>query len=69
MTFISTTHVRPCPSAPRRVSLVNLLSLYRQRRALAKLDATRLADIGLTAKEADAEARRPFWDVPQHWVK
>ena len=31
------------------------------RRALARLDAHLLADIGLNATMADAEGRKPFW--------
>lgn len=42
-----------------------LLALWRHRahtrRALATLDAARLADIGLTEAEARAESSKPFW--------
>lgn len=31
------------------------------RRALLELDASQLADIGLSAEQARAEATRPFW--------
>jgi uncharacterized protein YjiS (DUF1127 family) len=41
--------------------------LARQRRALARLDNERLADLGLEAGEARAEAARPFWDAPVGW--
>jgi len=34
----------------------------RTRRALSKLDDHMLEDIGLTQREAELEARRPFWD-------
>ena len=55
----------------RRRSVLRLisavLSLKRQRRVLAHLDATQLADIGLDAAAAKAEARRPAWDVPSNW--
>ncbi|MEO0772366.1 MAG: DUF1127 domain-containing protein [Pseudomonadota bacterium] len=50
-----------------RMSLLDLFSLYRQRRALARLDAHALRDVGLTSHEADREAQRGFWDVPDHW--
>lgn len=43
------------------------LVAQRQRQALRGLDDRRLADIGLTARQADAEAHRPFWDVPATW--
>lgn len=48
-------------------TVLALVSLMRSRRALAHLDATQLADIGLDAKTAHAEAQRPLWDVPQNW--
>jgi len=46
-----------------RLSLV----VRRQRAALSKLDDAALADIGLTRSQADAEAKRPLWDVPANW--
>ncbi|MBL3570731.1 DUF1127 domain-containing protein [Rhodovulum sp. BSW8] len=45
------------------------LSAARQRRQLVELDDRQLRDIGLTAEEARAEARRPAWDVPQSWLR
>lgn len=39
----------------------------RQRRDLARLDAAALADIGITAAQAQTEARRPLWDVTPSW--
>jgi len=47
--------------------LLAALDLLQQRRALAQLDDTRLADLGLTRAAAQAEAARPFWDAPEHW--
>lgn len=47
----------------RRVSLLDVIDIYRQRRALDRLDDHALQDIGLTREEARAEARRPIWDV------
>ena len=44
-----------------------VLVLRRQRRTLARLDETVLRDIGISRKAAQAEARRPFWDVPDTW--
>ena len=48
----------------RRIALGDVFDLYRQRRALARLDDKALADIGLTRDEAQIEANRPFWDIP-----
>jgi uncharacterized protein YjiS (DUF1127 family) len=39
-------------------------AVARERRALARLDARLLRDIGLHAGEAAREADRPFWDPP-----
>ena len=39
------------------------LAAARERRALNRLSASQLDDLGINAKEAKAEARRPFWDV------
>lgn len=64
MAFLSNTHQK-CNTLPaRRVSVLDLIAVHRQRRALARLDDDALADLGLTRHEAEAESRRPFWDVP-----
>lgn len=41
---------------------VQAMAVFKQRRALAELDHTQLSDIGLTTKQAQTEAKRPFWD-------
>ncbi|TMM51854.1 DUF1127 domain-containing protein [Sulfitobacter sabulilitoris] len=56
------------PAVPA-LSLSQRLALWRSRRALARLDATALDDIGVTAAQAKAEASRPFWDAPQTWTR
>lgn len=60
--------VRPAAS-PKSVfsPLFLALSLFRSRRSLASLSDHQLADIGLTREEANAEAKRPIWDVPMGW--
>ncbi len=68
------THIalsRPC-SSNRSIGIsgvLNLLSLARQRRALARLDDHMLEDIGITRDDALAEAARPVWDAPNNWFK
>ncbi|WP_300548131.1 DUF1127 domain-containing protein [Roseovarius sp.] len=47
-----------------RFPLRKMLAVRHQRRALRNLDDTALADIGLSRAQADAEAARPFWDLP-----
>ncbi|QFT57289.1 hypothetical protein FIU94_00510 [Sulfitobacter sp. THAF37] len=60
------------PRRSRRRSFLARLSgfaaLARSRRALARLDAEALRDIGLSRAEAQREARRAPWDVPSHWT-
>lgn len=45
------------------------LAAWRQRRTLAALPPELLDDVGLSRDAADAEARRPIWDVPSHWLR
>lgn len=49
-------------------ALLARLSLSRSRARLAVLDDHLLHDIGLTRDEARAEAERPVWDAPAHWI-
>ncbi|GHC13706.1 MULTISPECIES: DUF1127 domain-containing protein [Gemmobacter] len=63
----SLRRARPAPRQPLLRRLFALALLSRQRRALARLDAALLKDIGLTQDEAAEEARRAIWDVPAHW--
>lgn len=62
-----------CTNAPAAKSaisplawLVHAWEIHRERRALARLDAAMLKDIGLNHREAQREANRSFWDVPAH---
>lgn len=59
----------PRPARRAVLPLSARLGLWRQRRQLAALEAHRLADIGLTAKEAAREAARPVWDAPSTWLR
>ena len=49
--------------------LTALLETRKTRRALAKLSAEQLCDIGLTQEQARTESRRTTWDVPTYWRK
>lgn len=64
MTDISQTPAT-CARAParRRIRLATLLSIWRQRRALARMDNAQLRDLGLSRAAALAEARRWPWDI------
>lgn len=67
--MLTATTTTRCHKQPRtRIpGLSALLGLYQQRRTLAGMDPQRLSDIGVTRTEANAEAKRPVWDVPGHW--
>jgi uncharacterized protein YjiS (DUF1127 family) len=64
--------LQPCPR-PGRASLRDrlrlALAIRRQRRRLTELDPHLLRDIGLSDADVRLEANRPFWDVPQHWLR
>ncbi|MEM7522325.1 MAG: DUF1127 domain-containing protein [Pseudomonadota bacterium] len=66
-TFATTRSDRFAPRSASIVALAKLLMRWTevaaQRRALKRLDHERLADIGVTREEADAEANRSFWSV------
>ena len=64
MTYLSNSRPQCHPLPRRRASLLDLLSLYRQRRALATMDDERLRDLGISREEAEKESRRPIWDSP-----
>lgn len=57
------------PRRPRSIlsTVLDVLSLRRQRRRLAELDPHLLRDIGIAEDEARREAELPIWDVPSHW--
>lgn len=65
MTTRSLAQTRPLFQRPRIAqALSTMFGTYMQRRALARLDANALADIGLTRAQAQTEAARPIWDLP-----
>ncbi|WP_299687910.1 DUF1127 domain-containing protein [uncultured Tateyamaria sp.] len=62
------TRTRPAAAPARSTfSLFTALAVWRSRRALARLDAAQLDDIGLSPKRAAHEAAKPVWDVPATW--
>lgn len=66
MTAIDRSYTRPARTSLLK-TLERVYETWRQRQALGKLDDAALADIGLSAREADTEARKPLWDVPHTW--
>ena len=51
------------PKTSFLAQLRTAITVASTRRALSKMDAATLNDIGLSAKEARLEAQRSFWDV------
>ncbi len=67
MTHIAVSHPHCIKRKTLRTRLLNLFSLARQRRDLARLDDRALDDIGINRTEAHTEASRPVWDAPVNW--
>ncbi|APX10946.1 DUF1127 domain-containing protein [Tateyamaria omphalii] len=66
-TDVSTRPAAAKPAARHHFSLRTLLNVWRSRRALARLDARALDDIGVDATLAARESAKPVWDVPATW--
>lgn len=69
LTLRSTTPIRSALSfdlSSALTDLITLMALVRQRAALSRMDDAQLRDLGLTRREAETEAQRPFWDLPTH---
>ena len=47
--------------------LRQMAALRKQRLALSRMTADQLADLGITAEQAQEEAQHSVWDVPQNW--
>ncbi len=67
MTFTTSAHRVRTARPSLLTGLIRLAGVRRQRRALKALDDRALEDIGVTRTEAEAEARRAFWDAPESW--
>lgn len=64
MTF-SLTRIRSASHRPVRATPLGLyLTVWQQRRELARMTDDRLRDMGISPAEATVEAARPFWDLP-----
>ena len=45
-----------------------MIAVRRQRHELGAAPDYLLEDIGVTKAQAQAEAKRPVWDVPENWI-
>ncbi|MEM6306736.1 MAG: DUF1127 domain-containing protein [Pseudomonadota bacterium] len=65
MISVLKSSLAPFGTAPNVIkTILFAMETYKQRRALAALDADRLADLGLTQAQAQAEYNRLLWDLP-----
>ncbi|MFK7763085.1 MAG: DUF1127 domain-containing protein [Roseobacter sp.] len=58
---------RPLSLRGVALRITKRLSVWRTRRALARLDAHLLKDVGISAAQARHEADLTVWDVPETW--
>ncbi len=57
----------PTNGWPNLSIISQAIAVRRQRLALRSLGDVALADIGITKAQAEAESKRPIWDVPANW--
>ncbi|WP_425043599.1 DUF1127 domain-containing protein [Primorskyibacter sp. S87] len=69
MTYTCANHTTAPRRRPALTAATRLVSVWRQRQALRRLDDARLADLGLTRSQAAVEAKRPIWDAPETWLR
>lgn len=70
MTFLNAPHSSSSGHSgmfPLWIGVMARHSIWRQRQALKRMDDATLRDIGLTRRQALAEAKRPIWDAPETW--
>lgn len=67
MTLATKTQNTNVTTCSKLSGLGGLAKVWSQRQTLNRLDDRALNDIGLTRAEAEAEARRSIWDVPDTW--
>ncbi|MFK7754965.1 MAG: DUF1127 domain-containing protein [Sedimentitalea sp.] len=67
MTMISTNRATFKNRRSVLARLGHVYDVWLQRRALNRLDAAALRDVGLTQADVVRELRRPLWDAPQNW--
>ncbi len=52
-------------SLGKRLTLLELLAIKRERDQLSRMDKAALRDLGLTQHDVSQEVARSFWDVPR----
>jgi uncharacterized protein YjiS (DUF1127 family) len=51
----------------QRLGLWSYLTLWKQRRALARMEPWQKRDLGLSDHEVAVESKRAPWDAPDNW--
>ena len=68
MAYLPHTQANCAPQSPRRtLGLRAYFSLWKQRRALTRMEDWQKRDLGLSDTEIEAERRRAPWDAPATW--
>jgi uncharacterized protein YjiS (DUF1127 family) len=68
MAYIPQSHTA-CSARPRRarLGLRHVFALWKQRRALARMEDWQRQDLGLSEHDIAVESRRAPWDAPETW--
>lgn len=67
-TVVTAARQRRASTITRLLQQVTLwLEVRRQRRQLMSMSDHMLHDLGLSRADAEGEAMRPFWDLPERW--
>lgn len=68
MAYLSRTQTACAPRAHRqRLGPWAYITLWKQRRALARMEDWQKRDLGLSDHEIKAESNRAPWDAPDTW--
>ncbi|WP_306153298.1 DUF1127 domain-containing protein [Roseovarius sp. MMSF_3281] len=68
MAYIPHTQANCAPRFRRQpLGLRAYVNLWKQRRALARMEDWQKRDLGLSETQIEAERRRAPWDAPANW--
>ncbi|WP_411644487.1 DUF1127 domain-containing protein [Loktanella agnita] len=71
MSSVLSSECQPHTAKSQHTSLLTklrmILATVHQRRSLREMEDHLLRDIGISYAEAQKEAQKPLWDVPDTW--
>jgi uncharacterized protein YjiS (DUF1127 family) len=68
MAYLSRPQATCAPRGYRqRLGLWSYITLWKQRRALARMEDWQKRDLGLSDHEIEVESKRAPWDAPDNW--